>query len=261
MCRELFHIWGPISVNSYGAMMLIGLIVVIVLMQSDPLVKKIMNREQLFNAAAVGILSGILGARFLYVICNWNAILSFRDVFALWDGGLSMMGGVIGILVVLPFYLRKKGTPTILFFDLFAFYAPLLHAFTRIGCFLAGCCYGKPTTMVWGVSYTNGELPFDYAVHPTQIYTFLMQLFIFGILIFFRKNFYKKQGQLVALYLILAGLERFIVDFWRGDREFFPQDFLGLLSIHQLLSLIISGLGLLLFLTVSQRKMNFDEYI
>ena len=136
MCRELIHIYGPISIHSYGAMMFIGLALVIILMLRDPIRKKIMNSEQLLNAVAWGIVSGIAGARILYLACNWKDIECVWDIFALWDGGLSLMGAVIGILVGLPLYLWYSKIPRLVFFDIFAFYAPLLQAITRIGCFL-----------------------------------------------------------------------------------------------------------------------------
>lgn len=263
MCRELFHIYGPISIHSYGAMMFLGLIIVIVLMLRDPIRKRIMSNEQLLNAIAFGLVSGIIGARVLYLACNWGRIEHVWNIIALWDGGLSLMGAIIGILIGLPLYLWYDKIPGLLFFDIFAFYAPLLQAATRIGCFLAGCCYGCSTTVSWGICYRdlNCLAPFNGVIHPVQFYSALLQLSIFLVLIFFRKKFYAKPGQLISLYLVLAGLERFVVDFWRGDREFFSQDFLGFLSVHQFLALLVAGGALIAFLIFCQRQSSIDEYI
>jgi len=263
MCRELIHIYGPISIHSYGAMMFLGLAAVIVLMLRDPLCRRIMTSEQLLNAVAWGVVSGIIGARILYLAFNWDSTMSIIDAVAIWDGGLSLMGAIIGILIGLPLYLWYSKIPKLIFFDLFALYAPLLQAITRVGCFLAGCCYGAPTTAFWGICYhdLNCGAPYDQVIHPTQLYSSLIQLVIFMVLIIFRKRFYIKPGQLISLYLVLAGLERFVVDFWRGDREFFPQDLLGFISVHQLLALLVAGIAVIAFFICSQRKKSINEYI
>ena len=183
MCCQLIHVYGPISIHSYGVMIFLGLLLVFVLMLHDPMRKKIMNSEKLVNVIGFGLLSGLLGARILYLVCNWRSINTIWDILALWDGGLSLMGAVVGILVGVPFYLRYNNILVLPCLDIFAVYIPLLQAISRIGCFLAGCCYGCPTKTSWGI-YSRGlnSECVNQLIHPVQLYSTGIQLLIFVFL-------------------------------------------------------------------------------
>lgn len=129
------------------------------------------------------------------------------------------------------------GIPLLAVTDRFAIYAPLAQACGRIGCFIAGCCYGTICDQSWAVMYTDHNVfaPLYIRLHPTQLYSACTLFILFIFLYCFAQKWQLKTGQLTFLYLMLAALERFVIDFWRGDRAFFITDMFGL-SVHQLLS-------------------------
>ncbi|TET06149.1 prolipoprotein diacylglyceryl transferase [Candidatus Dependentiae bacterium] len=256
MYRELIHIYGPFSIHSYGLMIFLGLIIAIILMIRDPLRKQIISKWQLLDSISVMVLTGIIGARILYLFCNINYMSSVWDIVAVWDGGFSLMGSIIGILIVLPLYLTYFKISVLPFFDVLASYGALFEAIARIGCLCAGCCYGKPTTAPWGIVYTDKsiDVPTDIYLHPTQLYSSFFLFVIFLIVILIGRRLYRKPGQLLMFYLILTGTERFLVDFFRGDREFFGNNYFDVFSIHQYLALLVINMALFGFLVINKKQ-------
>jgi phosphatidylglycerol:prolipoprotein diacylglycerol transferase len=134
------------------------------------------------------------------------------EIYKLQNGGLAWQGGLIFSLAAVIFYLRKQGLPVLKFLDLASPYCALGQAIGRIGCFLNGCCYGKP---VWWGPYFPIH---DAHLHPTQLYESTGLVIVFFVL----KNFNNKKlgaGQVFAIYLILAAVLRFIVQFFRDDHD------------------------------------------
>ncbi|MBU1008004.1 prolipoprotein diacylglyceryl transferase [Candidatus Dependentiae bacterium] len=117
-------------------------------------------------------------------------------------------------------------------------YVPLLQSVARVGCFLAGCCYGAPTKQWWGVTFSSlhSLAPLHVPLHPTQLYSSLASLSIFFILYFVSKRIYRIPGTLVLLYLILESCSRFTVDLWRGDGDIAMR---GIVSVLFLISLVV----------------------
>jgi len=202
----------------------------------------------------VGIMAGFLGGRLLYIIEKPNTFTSYLELFAFWKEGFSILGSILGILFVESWYLKKCGIPILPFFDLVSIYIPLLQTIARIGCFFTGCCCGTTTTVLWAVIYTdpNTIAPLYSYLHPTQLYSAAVFLFIFILIYFILQKILLKPGQLITTYLMLSSTERFIIDFWRADR-IFPFDFLAL-SFTQLIALIIFTSALIGFVFVSWRK-------
>ncbi len=236
MYPKLFHIYGPLFINSYGVAIAIGLLILVWRTSIDPILKKYLNADQLYTLIMLGICSGIIGGRALYLATNWHDLAHWYEAVALWQGGLSITGVIISVFISTCVYLRYYHIPLLQVTDRFAIYAPIAQACGRIGCFMAGCCYGTLCTQAWSITYTHQDVfaPLYLPLHPTQLYSaafhMLIFLFLYGLA---QKN--TKPGQLTFLYLLLAGLERFMLDFWRGDRTFFANECMGL-SIHQLLS-------------------------
>lgn len=259
MCRELIHIYGPISICSYGVMVFIGILLFTYLVNKDSARPKIMTSEQFFDALVFGTLVALVGARILFILTNVSSIIHWYDLFAVWDGGLSILGAIVAIIAVLPFYLCYRKISVLPFFDLCATYAALLQAISRIGCFFAGCCYGIETTVPWAIVYHDirADAPVDVSIHPTQLYSAFLLFVIFLIVRFGVRRIATAPGQLLFTFLILSGAERFIVDFWRADREFFTFDHLHFLSIHQYISLglaLCSTIGLIIILQKARHK-------
>jgi phosphatidylglycerol:prolipoprotein diacylglycerol transferase len=202
----------------------------------------------------VSIAAGCFGGRLLEVISEPNTYAHWYDWFALWTGGFSILGAILGIITIVPLYLKKINVPILPTCDFVAIYAPLLQAIARLGCFTAGCCYGAPTHNIFAVIYTNPEsfAPHGIAIHPTQLYSSVILFIIFLFLYFIGQKKFKKTGELFAMYLALVSLERFFVDFWRADRIMVT----SWLSFHQVVAFAIFLAVIILYKAIfpAQRK-------
>ncbi len=242
MHRELVHLYGPLAINSFGLFIIIGLVVFSALILSDPKRTRLISTDQYFNTLSLAILAALIGGRSLFVLSHWKQIKPWWNIFAFWLGGFSLLGAVIALLLVMPLYLKKRKIKIVELLDLAAIYAPLLQAISRIGCFFAGCCFGLPTSLPFGVINNECGIPeFAYKpLHPTQLYSAFGLLAIFLLLYFVLQYYFKKPGQLICAYLFLMSLERFFVDLWRADREFLSTSGLQFLSVPQLVASIIA---------------------
>lgn len=248
MYRELIHIYGPFSIHSFGLLIAIGLIVFVSLALKHPWRKALVNENQFINIICIAILAGIIGGRILYVITDWQNMHSVIDIIALWQGGFSLLGSIIGIVIILPLYLRSHKIPILRFFDLLALYAPLMQAIARVGCFFAGCCYGLPTTLPWAVPYEHDNVTGCIGLHPTQLYSAFLLFVIFLLMYYVIQYRVTKPGQAICIYLMLVSSERFIIDFFRGDRELVPS-LPTFISLHQYIAIgifIFAGVSLLM---------------
>jgi len=251
--KTLFHIWGPFSIQSYGFFIVMGIVISTWLLLKNPRRHTIISTEQFNHTLIVSIVSGIIGGRILYLL--EEPPLNFIDSLKIWEGGLSSLGSILGILIVLPIYLKYIKVPIFKFFDLLAIYTPLMQSIARLGCFFAGCCHGMSTTVPWAVIYkdTNSIAPLHKAIHPTQLYSSIALLITFLLMFFIFSNILKKPGQLISTYLIIGSIERFSIDFLRGDRSFLAkQGILSLFSVHQWISILIIILGFLALLTIQK---------
>lgn len=246
------HLFGPFSIHIFGLMILMGIGVVSWLVQKHPTYTQIMGTQSFLDILCASTVVGIVGARLLYVIGAWPHLTHWTDAIAFWregNTGFSGTGAIIAIICFLPFKLHRMRIPIVPFMDMLSIYAPLLQMFVRIGCFFAGCCYGLPTEKIWGIMYTDPQAlaPLCTKLHPTQLYSAMSLFILFLLLYFVIQRYATKPGQLLASYLILVGIERFVVDFWRNDRELYTHPVLALLSLQQWvgLLLIVAGLCLL----------------
>lgn len=259
MLPYLFQIYGPIYANCYGIAIALGIIVFTHLINRDHKRTKIISIDNMQNVILLGILIGVIGGRLLWI--SQNLPISFYEAIEIWEGGFSVLGSIIGILLVLPFYLRSINVKILPLLDLVAIYTPLLHSISRVGCFLAGCCYGMPTEKFWGIIYTHPDVKVPISlknipIHPTQLYSAAILFLIFLLMYFVLRNRFTKPGQLISIYLMLSSFERFTVDFWRADQEFFNAEYLKILAVHQWISLGVFICAGLLF-TFSSRNRAF----
>lgn len=261
----LLHIYGPIAIHSFGAMIVLGLILTLYLLHRDKPLQKLITDQQLGAIFQLSFISGIAGGRIWFLIINPSIVEHWTDYFTVWAGGLSILGAIIGIASTLFIYFYYKKLPALPILDRIALYTPLLQSISRFGCFFAGCCFGKPTNLPWGVIYENYEslAPLHVMIHPTQIYSSLFLFCSFIILLSF-DHYYprtKKPGQILTLYLMLVSLERFSIDFLRGDQDFFTQPgIFGNLSMQQALALCLFLTALSMFTFISMYKKS-DESI
>lgn len=227
--------------------------------------KKLISGDLYLNTVFLGLLSGVIGGRLLFVITEWEHFLqSPLEILSPWEGGFVVLGSIIGVLLVIPLYLVYHKIKTLELLDLACEYAPLMQAIARFGCLFAGCCYGEiAANLPWSITFTNpnGFAPLHVPLHPTQMYLALASFLIFLVLPLLKKTVATKPGQLTFMYLILESISRFTIDFWRGDRQVLHDLSLGTaaffrLSTLQLYSLTFFVLCIIGLAIVSIRTRN-----
>lgn len=218
MFPELFQL-GPIHLHSYGAMMAIAFLVGTSLGLREA--KRLgLDEDRLVNVILVTLVAAILGARALYVM---EHLQQFRrewgSVVALWQGGLTLYGGIVAGTFAGLVTAKRLGLPRWLVADALAPSLALGTMFGRIGCFLNGCCYGRPTTLPWGVHFPRESFAFlefgDTPVQPSQLYNAAVGLILFAVLWTRRKHF-KVPGVLFWTFIICFALARIGVDLTRN---------------------------------------------
>jgi len=237
---------GPIALQWYGIMIAAAATVGYFLLLHDHILKKFFTADQLSNFTSFIILQAVFGGRILWFFeQNLSAYSWTQKValfFTVWSGGFSILGTISAVALTLPLYvIYCVKAPLAVILDRLTLYAPLIQAISRIGCLLAGCCCGVETDSWYGIIYTHQDslAPLLQTVHPTQLYSsILLTLLFVGLYLLQRKI--KTPGILTSLYLVGAGLERFLVDFLRADRTLIG----GWLSSTQYIAcgLMITGL-------------------
>lgn len=255
MFPRLFHI-GSFGIPTYGVLVALGVLVGlwISVRNSD---KQGIKPENAWDFGIAVVLAGILGAKILYILVDWHTYMEHpREIFSLstLQAGGVFSGGLIAALVVASWFLRRHHMPALATCDAFAPGLAMGHAIGRLGCFAAGCCFGKPTTHFWGVTFTNPlaaqyvGTPLGQALEPTQLFESAAELIIFVTLTWMlsRKKF---DGQIFGAYLFLYGIARFLLEFLRGDPGRGGPYFGGLLTGTQLIAigLVLTG-GLIWYL-------------
>jgi phosphatidylglycerol:prolipoprotein diacylglycerol transferase len=190
------------------------------------------------------LIAGLVGAKLLLLAVDWRFYSrNPRELLAILQSGGVFYGGLIGGILVAWWYARRYSLPGWTTADVLAPGVILGQAIGRLGCFAAGCCYGKPTNLPWAVTFTDvyanrtTNTPLDTPLHPSQLYeSALAFLLFFGLLwLADRKRF---PGQVVLSYTIGYSVIRFVLEFWRGDPDrgsFFG----GALSTSQLIAIVL----------------------
>ena len=231
MFPVLFKI-GPFSIYSYGVMVAVGFCVVTFLVYRRASIFSV-DRDRMVDYLILILISGIIGARALYVMLNFEYYLNHPlEIFYLSRGGLVWYGGFTAAVIASIWFVKKKGMKLSSVADLMAPYLALGQAFGRIGCYLNGCCFGiaAPGGFIFGER------------HPTQIYSAILLLIIFAVLLRLQER-RRFPGEIFLAYCVLYSLKRFIVEFLRGDN---PRIFLSM-TISQIISIVIFFAALYLF--------------
>lgn len=204
------------------------------------------SADNVLDIAFWSVLTGIVGGRLAFVMTNWSQYAPDPlSVFRVWEGGMSYFGG-FGLAIATAIYLiRTRRIPIWQLGDLAAPSLALGYGIARLGCFAAGCCYGAPTDLPWGVVFPGH----DHAVHPTQLYATAMNLLIFAGLAWYepRRRF---QGQLFALFLIAHGLYRFINEFFRAGAT--SALMLGMFTYGHLVAAVATAIGVGLYIALAR---------
>lgn len=252
MFPHLFTI-GSFSVPTYGVLVALGL--VIGLYVAGKLAERSgLDPERITNLGVYIAFAAIIGAKLFMIVADPGYYLGepshIFSISFLRAGGI-FYGGLLAALGTAIWYSRKAGLPALETADVFAPAVALGHSVGRMGCFAAGCCWGKPSDLPWAVVFTDPQahnfvgVPLNIHLHPTQIYESLGTLVIGLILlrVFFKPH---RSGTVIGLYLVLYSSFRFGVEFLRDSSEFrFP--FNGPFSTTQwvALGLIVAGIAVL----------------
>ncbi len=249
MFPQLFHI-GSFAVPTYGILVATGVLLGLWISVRNS-ARQGIKPENAWDFGIAVVLAGILGSKILYILVDWKTYAEHpKEIFSLatLQAGGVFSGGLIGAFIVAWWFLRKYNMPALATCDAFSPGLALGHAVGRVGCFSAGCCYGKATTHFWGITFTNpvananSGTPLNIPLEPTQLIESAAELVIFGILtwMFARKKF---DGQIFGAYLFLYGIARFLIEFLRDDPGRGGPYFGGALSGTQLISigLVLAG--------------------
>ena len=234
----LFKI-GPLTIYSYGVMVAVAFLTAALLMRSRACNFGIRPAVVLDLITWIFI-SGIAGARLMYILVNPDIFIADPlEMVMLHHGGLVFFGGLLGGLLGSMLFVRKRGLSFPNIADLMAPYVALGQAIGKIGCFLNGCCYGRPTNLPFGIIFPGLPGP----RHPAQIYESLCYLALFVFLIFLqrRRQFF---GGVFLLYVMLYSTARFFIEYARGDTS----TLLPHLTIFQAISLIVFAGSMALYI-------------
>ncbi|MDR1952146.1 MAG: prolipoprotein diacylglyceryl transferase [Elusimicrobiota bacterium] len=217
---------------------------------------QIISQDDLFNLLFWIIISGIAGARLLYVIAeNRSLFRTPLEIFAIWEGGLTFYGGFIAAALAAFFYIKRKKLNIAKVMDLLAPAIALGHFLGRIGCFMAGCCFGKPTNMPWGIVFRDPHslsMIKGIPVHPAELYESFSNLILFILLHLYNKKKHK-DGLAIGAYLTAYAVCRFIIEFFRGD---YRGTVVFGLSTSQFISVFVFIIGLTIVYRVNRNAEN-----
>lgn len=201
------------------------------------------------------VVAAIVGSRLFYILTNLDFFMAAPlEMVKIWNGGLVFYGGFIGAALVVMIYLRIYRLPLGKMADIAGLALPLGHAIGRIGCFFAGCCYGKTcgSDIPWGVTFRHPDslAPLYVQIHPTQLYSSLSNFFIF-LVVFSLRRHKQFQGQLFWIYVLIYGINRSIIEIFRGDDR--GTMLFDTLSIAQVIGIGSAGAALLMLIVLGRK--------
>lgn len=249
MKNELFHI-GPFTVYGYGLMIAIGVLAAYVMAEKRAK-KDNLQDDLVFSLVIWCLLGGLIGAKLLYIITQMKEILAGQaDVIKL-ANGFVVYGGIIGGTLGGFLFCKFKKLSFLKYFDLAMPSVALAQGFGRIGCLLAGCCYGRETNAWYGITFHSSDLaPNNVSLVPTQIISSGLDFLLCIVLLIFARH-KKANGQVGALYLMLYSVGRFILEYYRGD---LIRGSVGQLSTSQFIAIFLFVFGAALFAVLGMKK-------
>src|SRR5258706_3580790 len=258
MYQRLFELpfpaYGSITVYTYGLLLaaayLVGLKLAMVRAE-----KRGLDAAKVLDLGIYVIIAALVGAKLLLLITDFQTFKNDpHELLTLARSGGVFYGGLILAVIVALWYIRRAGLPLWTTCDVFAPGIALGHVIGRFGCLFAGCCYGKPTTLPWGITFTdpfaaaNVGTPLGVPLHPTQIYEAGAELLILGILLWTERKGRPFAGRTFWLYMLLYAISRFIIEFYRGDER----GTVGMFSTSQFISILLAPLAIVMLVYLSR---------
>jgi len=212
-----------------------------------------LNRNLVLDLVIWFMLGAFVGARAAHVL--WELPQVYWEhpsyIFQFWLGGFVFYGGSIGALITTLVFCRLKKISFLRMADFLTPIFSLGYAIGRLGCLAAGCCFGRECQMPWAIHFPEGvEAPAHVPLHPTQLYASFLELLVFAVVYTLDRRKKFPIGSVFAVWLVLHGISRFIVEQYRADFRGFS---LAGLSISSFISLIALAAGGILFQKLRQR--------
>jgi phosphatidylglycerol:prolipoprotein diacylglycerol transferase len=246
---------GPVTIYTYGVLLaaayLVGLQLAFVRSRRIGL-----DPNRILDLGVYVIIAALIGAKLLLLVTDFSYFRANpRDLLALVRSGGVFYGGLIGAVLVAVWYIRRHGLPLWTTCDMFAPGIALGHVIGRFGCLMAGCCYGRPTSVPWAVTFTdpfaasNVGTPLNVPLHPTQIYEAAAELVILAVLLVTERKGRTFPGRTFWGYIFFYAVSRFFIEFYRGDERGMILGF----STSQFISLILGPLSVAMLFVLSRR--------
>lgn len=263
----LFFI-GDVGVPSYWALLMIGFMAAIYL--SWRMARRAgIDTDRILDLNLIILLCGVFGARLMHVLVEDDPLRPGEPIFYHYlrhpleilnvTNGLAFYGGLLVVIPVAVWYVRRRGLGVGRVADIAGVCIPLGLVFGRLGCFLAGCCHGKPTDIPWGVVFSDPASlarPLGTPLHPTQLYSSAFALVLFGLMWIGYRRWRRFDGQVFLWFVVLYSAGRFLIEFLRNDNR--GMFFSGSLSASQVVALPLLAVALI-WLYLKGRKARPQE--
>jgi phosphatidylglycerol---prolipoprotein diacylglyceryl transferase len=247
---------GPVTVYTYGVLLaaayLLGLQLAIVRGR-----RRHLDQARVLDLGIYIIISALIGAKLLLLVVDFHTYVENpRELLTLARSGGVFYGGLIVAVIVALWYIRRIGLPLWTTCDVFAPGIALGHVVGRLGCFFAGCCYGKPANVPWAITFTdpfaasNVGTPLNVPLHPTQLYEAGAEALILVLLLATESRGRRFPGRTFWLYMLLYAISRYIIEMYRGD----PRGTILMFSTSQFISLLLAPLSIVMLIYLGRRE-------
>lgn len=246
---------GPFTVYTYGVLLaaayLIGLKLAMMRAKTRHL-----DTARVLDLGVWIIISALVGAKLMLLLVEFDYFSTNpRELLSLLRSGGVFYGGFIFAVLVSVWYIGRHGLPLWTTCDVFAPGITLGHAIGRMGCFMAGCCFGKPADLPWAVTFTdavaaaNSGTPLGVPLHPTQLYEAGAELVIFGLLLVSERRGRGFAGRTFWTYVLLYAVSRFVIEIYRDD----PRGMVFGWSTSQGVSMVLAPLSVAMLMWLRRR--------
>jgi len=247
---------GPLTIYTYGVLLAAAYLggLQLAIMRGR---QRGLDSTRVLDLGIYIIISALIGAKLLLLITDFRSFAGNpQALLDLVRSGGVFYGGLLVAVTVALFYIRKVGLPLWTTCDVFAPGIALGHVVGRLGCFFAGCCYGRPTTVPWAITFTspyaaaNVGTPLNIPLHPTQLYEAGAEALILIILLTTERRGRQFAGRTFWLYMLMYALSRYVIEIYRGD----PRGTVFMFSTSQFISVLLVPLALAMLVYLGRRE-------
>ena len=242
---------GPLTLHMYGIMIAIGYVSALFICEKRAK-KRNMNTDVLYGIFWCAVIGGALGSKILYYTVNIKDVIADPSIILNFQNGWVVYGGIIGGVLASFLYCKIKKVDFVAYLDLVLPAVAFAQGCGRIGCFFAGCCYGRETTSPLGITYWQSDFaPNGVKLVPTQIYSSIGDFAMAFLLMAYAKKEPAK-GRVAAGYCILYSIGRFVIEIFRNDYrgEYGP------FSTSQLIAVFILAIGIVMYVVAGRKREN-----